>query len=366
MGNDVDGEITSYMWEKISGPDAMMIGTENAKLELFDLVEGIYEYKLTVTDNENATGSDYVLITVNPEGTNISPIVDLGNNISENLPLDSLVISGNISDSDGVIINSSWSKLSGANVVTEENDGTLVLKNLIAGTYIFRLTVEDDGGATAFDDIIVTINPEGTNRNPQSNAGSDLNITLPQNSITIFGSGSDPDGDALTFEWSQLSGPSIVALEGIDNAELYLAELIEGYYVFELTVTDSKGASSSDRVRLVVEAENIPPVANAGEDIVLNLPVDNYLHVGSGFDEDGLIISYQWRMISGPMVDNSVIYSDTLLLDGLIEGEYIYELTVIDNDFAIAVDEVLDHVFPGDLSGLGAIQSFFTRREWHR
>lgn len=357
-GNDVDGEIISYSWEKTSGPDGTVIGTENAKLELFDLVEGMYEYRLTVTDNENATGSDYVLITVNPEGTNIPPTVDLGNNINKNLPIDSLVIDGVIGDSDGEIISYSWSKLSGANIVMEENDGTLILKNIIAGTYIFRLTIEDDGGATAFDDIIVTINPAGTNRNPQSNAGSDLNITLPLNTITIFGSGSDPDGDELTFEWSQLSGPSIVALEGIDNAELHLAELIEGSYVFELIVTDSKGASSSDRVRLVVEPENIPPIANAGEDIVLNLPVDGFIHVGSGIDEDGLIISYQWRMVSGPMVDNSIINSDTLLLDGLIEGEYIYELTVLDNDSIIAIDEVLVQVFPGDLSGLGAHKVF--------
>jgi gliding motility-associated-like protein len=357
-GNDFDGEIVAYEWEQVSGPSATIEDLNTSILSLSDLTIGVYKFKLAVTDNEGATGTDYVLINVYSEGTNILPSVDLGNNIIEYLPLDSLAITGIASDPNGEITNYTWSKLSGANVTFEEIDSILVIRNIVSGTYIFRLSVTDNDGATAFDDIVVTINPEGTNRNPQSNAGSDSYITLPDNTITIFGSGSDPDGDAITYEWSQLSGPSVIALEGIDNAELHLSELVEGTYVFELLVTDEKGATSSDRVTLVVNPENIPPTADAGEDIILTSPVDNYVHVGNGIDEDGYILSYEWRLISGPVIDNSVIYSDTLILDGLMQGEYLYELSVMDNDSTIATDAILIQIFPGDLSELGAHKIF--------
>jgi gliding motility-associated-like protein len=357
-GNDFDGEIVAYEWEQVSGPSATIEDLNTSILSLSGLTIGAYKFKLAVTDNEGATGTDYVLINVYSEGTNILPSVDLGNNIIEYLPLDSLAITGIASDPNGEITNYTWSKLSGANVTFEEIDSILVIRNIVSGTYIFRLSVTDNDGATAFDDIVVTINPEGTNRNPQSNAGSDSYITLPDNTITIFGSGSDPDGDAITYEWSQLSGPSVIALEGIDNAELHLSELVEGTYVFELLVTDEKGATSSDRVTLVVNPENIPPTADAGEDIILTSPVDNYVHVGNGIDEDGYILSYEWRLISGPVIDNSVIYSDTLILDGLMQGEYLYELSVMDNDSTIATDAILIQIFPGDLSELGAHKIF--------
>ena len=37
------------------------------KLELYNLVEGIYKFKLIVTDNEGATATDYISIIVNGE-----------------------------------------------------------------------------------------------------------------------------------------------------------------------------------------------------------------------------------------------------------------------------------------------------------
>jgi gliding motility-associated-like protein len=360
-GNDVDGEIVAYLWEKVSGPAITIAAADKPGLDLSNLVEGVYEFKLTVTDNEAATGSDNVMVFVHPEETNLPPTVDLGNNIIVKLPLDSLVISGTANDPDGVISKYTWLKISGANVTLLPNNETLVLKNLKEGTYIFRLTVQDDDGATAYDDIIITINQASANNNPVSNAGSDVFVTLPQDTLTIFGQGSDPDGDVITFNWSQISGPSVVALEGIDNAELHLSKLVEGTYVFELVVTDAKGATASDRVRLVVNPvppDNIPPVADAGKDISITFPVNNYIHVGKGSDEDGLIISYEWRMVSGPMANNFVTYSDTLVLHGLASGTYIYELLVMDSDSAVATDEIQVRVGAGDLSGLGAHKIF--------
>lgn len=60
---DPDGTILSYSWRKILGPQIYNIVSPNSASTLINnLVEGIYEFELTVTDNNGATGKDTVLI----------------------------------------------------------------------------------------------------------------------------------------------------------------------------------------------------------------------------------------------------------------------------------------------------------------
>ncbi len=89
----------------------------------------------------------------------------------------------------------------------------------------------------------------GANNAPVANAGPDQ-VTMVQN-IALNGSGSyDPDGDPITYSWRVL---------GNGHADIYGANtatpsvlLASGYgaYTFELTVTDSKQASSTATVRV--------------------------------------------------------------------------------------------------------------------
>jgi hypothetical protein len=62
--------------------------------------------------------------------------------------------------------------------------------------------------------------------------------------VTLDGtSSSDPDGDSLTYAWTQTSGASVT----INNADKATAnvDLAKGSYGFQLVVTDSNGAASS-------------------------------------------------------------------------------------------------------------------------
>ena len=73
--------------------------------------------------------------------------------------------------------------------------------------------------------------------------------------------------------------------------------LVGGVYQFQLTVTDNSGASSTDTVQVTV---NQAPVANAGADILVNLPINTVTIIGSGTDADGTIATYAWVKLSGP------------------------------------------------------------------
>jgi hypothetical protein len=112
--------------------------------------------------------------------------------------------------------------------------------------------VTDDGGATASDEVTVTVGP--ANRPPVAAAGADQSVAH-RTAFTLSGTGTDADGDPLTYTWVQVSGPAAVIREP-DEAETLVDGVGGGTtgrtLVFRLTVTDPSGASSSDEVTVAV------------------------------------------------------------------------------------------------------------------
>jgi hypothetical protein len=62
---DPDNNISSYSWTQISGPSSSSISDPNAARTTADsLVQGVYEFKLTVTDKGNLFSSDTIKVIV--------------------------------------------------------------------------------------------------------------------------------------------------------------------------------------------------------------------------------------------------------------------------------------------------------------
>lgn len=60
------GTITGYAWTKISGPGTQsMPNPNNANVTVSGLLEGVYQFRLTVTNSSSATATDDITITVN-------------------------------------------------------------------------------------------------------------------------------------------------------------------------------------------------------------------------------------------------------------------------------------------------------------
>lgn len=95
-----------------------------------------------------------------------------------------------------------------------------------------------------------------TNRAPTANAGTSLTV-VELTVVQLNGSASDPDGDALTYAWSQTAGPAVV----ISNANMAQAsftapDVAPGapqLLTFRLTVTDTAAASGSSSVNITVQ-----------------------------------------------------------------------------------------------------------------
>jgi len=67
-GTDGDGTIVAYHWDKISGPLVTLSGVDTATLVLSELMEGSYQFRLTVTDNDNHEDTDDCLVIVSSLG----------------------------------------------------------------------------------------------------------------------------------------------------------------------------------------------------------------------------------------------------------------------------------------------------------
>jgi len=72
--------------------------------------------------------------------------------------------------------------------------------------------------------------------------------------VTLDGSAStDANGDTLSYAWKETSGTA-VTLSSATVAKPTFTPSAAGSYVFQLTVTDPSGASSSDSVTVTVSA----------------------------------------------------------------------------------------------------------------
>jgi hypothetical protein len=123
------------------------------------------------------------------------PLANAGADQSITLPTSSLTLNGSGSDPGGAINAHAWTQVSGPDTTSLYGAGAarLTASSLVAGTYVFRLTVTDNSGLTATDDVTVTVNAAAGSP-PVANAGADKAITLPSSSVAFNGSGSDPDG----------------------------------------------------------------------------------------------------------------------------------------------------------------------------
>lgn len=207
----------------------------------------------------------------------------------------------------------------------------------------------------------VTYETPAENIPPTANAGTDQSITLPTDQVTVDGSGStDTDGTITTYLWEKISGPATYAITNPGNSSTTITGLVEGVYVFRLTVTDNDGAQDTDDMQVTVNPEpgNEPPEAVAGADQAIQLPTNMVTVNGSASsDPDGTIVAYLWTKVSGPAATITSPTTAITTITGLVEGTYIFRLTVTDDDGSEDTDDMTVTVSPAPVNN---------RRQWLR
>ncbi|XP_028168662.1 dyslexia-associated protein KIAA0319 [Ostrinia furnacalis] len=340
----------NYAWTLVDQSKGGFTGNmkqDGATVKLTDLTEGQYRFKVTV-NGTNSYGEGFATVTVKPpQRINTPPMVVITpQSQTVKLPNSGAVLDGSASKDDDAIISWHWDLTSGPiGYQPPLQDGpTLVLKDLKQpGNYTFRLTVEDSDHVKNFTTANITV-LNHTDYPPEANAGQDVIIYLPNNKLTLNGSLSTDDHEITSWEWTKSveDENKAVDMQNTHSPYLQLSNLSEGVYTFVLKVTDSSGQFSTADVHVFVKPPtNTPPVANAGADVFISLPQTWITLNGSASHDDHRIVAYTWRCLSGPTNSNIVNFNESVAnATGLTKGQYVFSLTVLDDNGNSASDNV--------------------------
>ena len=156
-----------------------------------------------------------------------------------------------LSETSNAVYSFPTAAVTSANVVRKEWD----YSETNTSTTVTKTNIQLTGTPSFFTE---TAGSSG-NQSPTANAGPDQTIALPTNTVTLNGTGSDPDGTVMSYSWSQISGSSSAGISSPSQAASTLTNLVQGVYQFELKVTDNHGAVATDIVQVTVNAAASSP-----------------------------------------------------------------------------------------------------------
>ena len=361
--SDPDGTINQWQWTKISGPTQLNLSTTSLpQIKAKSLVTGDYVFELKVTDDKGLTAKDTVQVTVvSTTPSNRPPVARAGNDTIIILPTNTVSLNGGASsDPDNNITSYAWRKIAGPasfNIINPSAVQTQVA-DLVVGVYLYELKVTDAGSLFSNDTIqVIVVSSTQNNSPPVARAGNDTTIILPTNTVSLNGgASSDPDNNITSYAWRKIAGPTSFNIINANAVQTQVANLVVGVYQFELKVTDAGSLFSNDTIQVTVVSStpaNRPPVARAGNDMNIILPINTVNLDGSAStDPDNNITSYTWTKVAGPATFNIIDANDVQTqVTSLAAGVYQFELKVTDALGLFSRDTVSVSVNPFDPTG---------------
>lgn len=189
---------------------------------------------------------------------------------------------------------------------TRQYDADTEVMNGKAANGTWTVTVKDltGGGNSGTLEYLAleidydTVNPP-VNSPPTANAGANQTVNEGV-TVNLSGSGSsDPESDPLTYQWSQIGGPSVTLLNSNTVNCSFVAPQVSSTQTvtIRLTVDDGNGGSDFDDVVITVNdvpAPNNPPTANAGVDFSVTEGIQGTLNGNGSTDPDSDPLTYSW------------------------------------------------------------------------
>jgi PKD domain len=329
---DIDGDPLTYRWSLLNVPAnsaSQLTGSTTVNPNFAVDVKGIYVAQLIVNDGF----VDSAPATVTISTLNSPPVADAGP-AQTVLAGTTVQLNGSKStDVDGDPLTFKWSIISKpSNSTAVLSDPSAVAPTFFAdqlGTYVAQLIVND--GTVDSAPSTVTITTEDSP--PVANAGPAQTVPLHA-LVTLDGSASsDPDGQALKYQWSLLSVPtgSTAVLANPSSVHPTFTADMAGNYVVQLIVNDGFLSSAPDTV--TISTINSVPVANAGPAQNVRVGTTVQLDGSASSDADNDPLTYSWSITVRPAGSAAALSDPTAVKPTFVAdvgGTYVAQLIVND------------------------------------
>lgn len=256
VANAVPGTIEAGWYDKFEGGNAQDIS----------YVDG------SVVNEGGFRPAEYVdALVVDPEGATVGWIASgewleytIDVETPGNYTFDFRYASGNdngggpfILELDGLTISEPISTAStgGWNTWATQNAGEIALSG---GEHILKLAFSN--GEFNLGKMTFTYAGSLSYNQPVADAGENIVVIMPATTAGLDGSGSfDPGSEPLTYEWTQLYGPTTVIFSDNTLPNPEVSNLEKGVYHIRLTVANSSYSDADEMYVIVNETAEIPP-----------------------------------------------------------------------------------------------------------
>lgn len=216
---------------------------------------------------------------------------------------------------------------------------------LIEGKHTLRLTFED--GEVNLGKMTFARTGNLAYSQPVAKVGNNIKVLLPATTTTLNGSASvEPTSQALTYQWEQVYGPSLIAFDNNQAVSPTVSNLKEGIYKVKLTVKNSALYSDAQEQLIIVSStSNVLPT------ISITSPVDkaSYIEntsiniVANANDLDGTVTSVEFyngatKIGTSTTAPYNVYWTS-------VAGDYNLTAKVIDNDGGQSISQAVKVTF---------------------
>lgn len=296
---DPDGGPITYYWTRVSAAGSGVLNNTGVKgIAIAPTGPIDVTYRLTVTDSTGLQSSDTVTFHILGEQ---APKVWAGRDFVIAGGAQGALDGTEALDPEGKAITRAWSQLSGPPVTLSSTSAVSPTFTAppTSGDLVFRLTVTDVAGLSTSDTVKITVHQV-----PIANAGPDKSVLQGAYFFVNATGSSDPDGGALSYQWSQIGGPPNGVGPTLASNAYALSPSTATTLTYRLTVTDPLGAKATDDVVVTVLPQQAP-IANAGPDAGAVRGSVTTLTGAASTDPEKKPLSYAWTQSSGPTVSLS-------------------------------------------------------------
>ncbi|MDR1727511.1 MAG: hypothetical protein LBT74_06235 [Acidobacteriota bacterium] len=298
VGGAGGGPVT-YRWtivEKPEGSHATLSDPTAVRPEFRADVPGRYVVELVCSDGTGDSAPSSVEVTIGA----VKPTTRAGEDQAAAVGATVALDGSGSTTLNGVPLTYAWELVEKpAGSAAELSDPAAVTPTFVVdlpGSYKFRLVASDRFMAGDPDLVEVSTMTLA----PMADAGRAQRVAVGE-TVHLDGGGSRGlNGLPLDYAWALASKPagSAAELHDADTARPWFVADVPGDYVAQLTVSDASPAASAPAT-VLVSTNDLPPVADAGEDQEVEAGVAAQLDGGASSDPQGYPLTYLWSVLAG-------------------------------------------------------------------